>query len=84
MKIVPEETISEAIEYWRSLPRGCGHYNPVSLERFLMIFTIDEVKFAMRIAQQRGRKNYFRYLCGILHNWRKQGKVEMEADNGKR
>jgi len=62
----------EVIDYWISLPRGSGYHVEDSLIRFLEIFTPGQIKGAIYIAQAKGRPNYFRYLCGILHNWRKE------------
>jgi len=64
--------LNEVIDYWISLPRGSGYHVEDSLIRFLEIFTPEQIKGAMYIAKSKGRPNYFKYLCGILHNWRKE------------
>lgn len=60
------------IEFWKSLPRGTGYHVEASLIQFLHIFTPDEIAGAMYIATSGPRENYFNYLCGILHKWKKQ------------
>jgi len=41
------------------------------LIQFLEIFTPHQIKGAMYLATAAGRPSYFKYLCGILHNWRR-------------
>jgi len=67
-----KQELDEVIEYWISLPRGSRYHVEDSLIQFLHIFTPGQIKGAMYIAQSKGRQNYFRYLCAILHNWRKE------------
>ncbi len=64
--------LDEVVDYWLSLPRASGHYDEDSLIRFLHIFTPSQIKGAMYIAQSKGRQSYFRYLCGVLNNWRRE------------
>ncbi len=62
--------LDEIVDYWCSLPRGSNYVDEGSLISFLEIFTPRQIKGAMYIAKSKGRPAYFRYLCGILHNWR--------------
>ncbi len=64
--------LDEIIEYWLGLPRGSHFYVEGSLIQFLYLFTPGQIKGAMYVACSEGRANYFKYLCGILHNWRRQ------------
>ena len=66
-----ENELDEVIDYWYSLPRGSEYVDESSLIEFLRIFTPRQIKGAMYLAQSRGRSAYFRYLCGILHNWQR-------------
>jgi len=52
-----------------------------SLRRFLVFFTKEEIKKAIKIASeeivlgenpQKDIEDRFRYMCGILHNWRRE------------
>ncbi len=61
--------LDEIIEYWCSLSRGSNYLVEGSLISFLEIFTPKQIKDAMYIAKSKGRPAYFRYMCGILHNW---------------
>jgi len=63
--------LDEVIAYWQSCPRCSGHLEEASLIKFLEIFTPHQIKGAMYLATSAGRPNYFKYLCGILHNWRR-------------
>lgn len=65
------EELNEIIDYWCSLPRGSSYVVEDTLIKFLEIFTPEQIKGAMYISKSKGRPAYFRYLCGILHNWRK-------------
>jgi flavodoxin len=67
-----KQELDEVIEYWLNRPRGSGYHVEDSLIQFLHIFTPEQIKGAMYIATSTGRANYFKYLCGILHNWRKE------------
>lgn len=60
------------MEYWDSLERASSYVDESSLIYFLHIFTPAQIKGAMYITQSTGRGAYFRYLCGVLHNWRRQ------------
>jgi len=64
--------LDEVVGYWLSLPRGSGYHVEASLIDFLHIFTPDQIKGAMYMTHARGHGSYFRYLCGILHNWRRE------------
>ena len=66
-----KKELDDIIKYWCSLPRGSAYLVKDSLIKFLEIFTPRQLKGAMYIAKSKGRPAYFRYLCGILHNWRK-------------
>lgn len=66
-----KKELDDIIEYWCSLPRGSTYLVEDSLIKFLEIFTPRQIKGAMYIAKSKGRPNYFKYLCGILHNWRR-------------
>lgn len=68
--------LDDVIEYWLSMPRGYGYHVEASLIQFLQVFTPSQIKGAMYIATAKGHGNYFKYLCGVLHNWRK----ELESD----
>lgn len=63
--------LDEVIAYWRSCPRTSGYHVESSLIKFLEIFTPHQIKGSMYLATSSGHPNYFKYLCGILHNWRK-------------
>lgn len=66
--------LDEVVSCWIRSPKGTGYYEEKSLLMFLTIFTPDEIKAAMYIAKSEERKGsdgYFRYLCGILTNWKK-------------
>lgn len=67
-----ESELAEVVDYWNSLPRASRYVDQGSLISFLQIFTPDQIKGAMYVAQSSGRGAYFRYLCGILHNWRRE------------
>lgn len=61
--------LQELVDYWLSCPRHSGYYVEESLIRFLGIFTPAQIKGAMYLATCRRRGAYFRYFCGIMHNW---------------
>lgn len=63
--------LDEIVAYWKDCPRCSGHHEEGSLIQFLEIFTPHQIKGAMYLATAAGRPNYFKYLCGILHNWRR-------------
>ena len=65
-----KKELDEVIDYWHQCPRCSGYLVEESLIKFLEIFTPKKIKGAMYIATSKGRPNYFKYLCGILHNWR--------------
>lgn len=67
-----ESELEDVLSYWATLPRGSAYHDESSLARFLGVFTPAQVKGAMHIAKSKKRPNYFKYLCGILHNWRKE------------
>jgi len=67
-----KEELDEVIEYWYGRQRGAGWHDEGSLIQFLHVFTPDQIKGAMYIATSTGRYNYFKYMCGILHNWRNE------------
>ena len=66
-----QEELDEVVDYWNSCPRCSGYHKQASLIQFLEVFTPHQIKGAMYIATSAGRPNYFKYLCGILHNWRR-------------
>lgn len=66
-----QHELEDVVAYWKGCPRCSGHYEAGSLIRFLEIFTPHQIKGAMFVATSSGRPNYFKYLCGILHNWRR-------------
>ncbi|MGE0356205.1 MAG: hypothetical protein AB7P08_04750 [Burkholderiales bacterium] len=66
-----ERELREVVEYWKNCPRCSGHHEEASLIRFLETFTPHQIKGAMYLATSKGHPNYFKYLCGILHNWRR-------------
>ena len=63
--------LDEVIEYWLECPRASSYLDEDSLIKFLEIFTPHQIKGAMYLATCKGRKAYFKYMCGVLHNWRK-------------
>lgn len=63
--------LDEVVDYWLGCPRHSGYYVEESLIRFLHTFTPEQVKGAMYLATCQGRGAYFRYFCGIMHNWEK-------------
>lgn len=67
-----KQELDEIIEYWHECPRGSGYMVEDSLIKFLEIFSPKQIKGAMYLATSKGRPNYFKYLCGILHNWRRE------------
>ncbi len=62
---------ADVVAYWQDRPRGSGYHVEASLIQFLEIFTPHQIKGATYLATAQGRPNYFRYLCGILHHWRR-------------
>lgn len=77
--------LDEVIEYWLQCPRASSYLIEDSLIKFLEIFTPHQIKGAMYLATCTGRKAYFKYMCGVLHNWRKdleQGKEPRYFDIG--
>jgi hypothetical protein len=80
-----KKELDEVIEYWLDRPRTSSYLVKDSLIQFLHIFTPHQIKGAMYIATSKRRSAYFRYLCGILHNWRselQEGKTPMYFDIG--
>jgi hypothetical protein len=81
MAIRPRQTskreLDEVVAYWLACPRASGYHQEASLIQFLEMFTPHQIKGAMYLATSAGRPNYFKYLCGILHNWRR----DLEAGN---
>lgn len=73
-----KKELNDVVKYWQSLPRNSGHVKEGDLISFLHIFTPEQIMGAMYIATSKGRPyGYFKYLCGILGNWKKdleQGK----------
>ena len=64
--------LDEVIDYWLNCPRCSSYLIEDSLIKFLEIFTPHQIMGAMYIATSTKRKAYFIYLCGILHNWRRE------------
>ncbi len=64
--------LDEIVDYWHNCPRCSSYLNENTLIGFLEVFTPPQIKGAMYLATSTGRKAYFRYLCGILHNWRRE------------
>ena len=64
--------LDEVIAYWLECPRCSNYLVEDTLIKFLEVFTPDQIKGAMYLATSTGRQAYFKYLCGILHNWRKE------------
>ena len=67
-----QRELVEVVEYWNSLGRASNYVDESSLISFLQIFTPAQIKGAMYITQSTGREAYFRYFCGVIHNWRRQ------------
>ena len=65
------QELNEVVSYWKDCPRCTGYHQEGSLIQFLEVFTPHQIKGAMYLATASGRPNYFKYLCGILHNWRR-------------
>lgn len=63
--------LDDVVKYWLECSRCSGHYEAASFIQFLEVFTPQQIKGAMYLATSSGRPNYFKYLCGILHNWRR-------------
>lgn len=81
MKRIPKrDELDELIIYWESCPRASSYLQEESLINFLRIFTPLQIKGAMFLATSKGRKAYFKYLCGVLYNWRKQVESGEEPD----
>ena len=59
------------VDYWIQRPRTSGYLVESSLIQSLEIFTSHQIKGAMYLATSSDHPNYFHYLCGILHNWRR-------------
>lgn len=72
------EELDEVIGYWLTCPRHSGYYVEQSLIRFLRVFTPEQIKGAMYLATCHGRGAYFRYFCGIMHNWKRMLEVGEE------
>ena len=77
---IPERSPTQAeyddiIDYWFRSPRGTGYYDERSMINFLKIFTPDQIKYAIHVATKRPRASYFRFMCGILRNWRQYMEV---------
>ena len=70
--------LEDVVAYWKDCPRCSGHHEEKSLINFLEIFTPRQVKGAMYLATASGHPNYFKYLCGILHNWRRDLEAGVE------
>jgi len=66
-----KKELNDVVDYWCSLERGSSYHVEGSIIEFLEIFTPKQIKGAMYIAKSKGRSNYFKYFCGIVHNWRK-------------
>lgn len=64
------DELEDVIDFWLDNPRGTVYRDEITLGRFLRVFTPAQIKGAMYLATSRGRSAYFRYLCGILHNWK--------------
>jgi hypothetical protein len=64
--------LDEIINYWSGLPRGSDYHIEGSLIYFLSIFSPEQIKGAMYLAKASPRLAYFKYLCGILHKWRRE------------
>ncbi len=67
-----KEELDEVVAYWLQCPRASSYHDEGSLIQFLEVFTPHQIKGAMYIATSKGREAYFKYMCGILHNWRKE------------
>lgn len=81
-----KQELDEVIQYWMNCPRCSGYHVESSLISFLETFTTHQIKGAMYLATAQGRPNYFKYLCGILHNWKRDlatGKEPGYFDIGK-
>lgn len=65
-----QRELNEVIDYWLSLGRS-QYYEVASLLQFLATFTPYEIRGGMYLACVSVHGNYFKYLCGILHNWRR-------------
>jgi len=63
--------LDEVIQYWRDCPRCSEFLVESSLISFLRTFTPHQIKGAMYLATSTGRMAYFRYMCGILHKWKR-------------
>lgn len=58
--------------YWCTRPNCSGHSEEASLIRFLEVFTPRQIMGAMHLATRKKQPDHFKYLCGILHNWRRE------------
>ena len=70
-----EEDFKEVTKHWYKYASGyLGFKEESSLRAFLKDFSVEEIKNAIDIATSKvyGWNNKFRYMCGILYNWRKQ------------
>lgn len=71
-RVTSRAELDDLVVCWESLQRGTAYHDEESLIRFLGIFTPAQIKGAMRFAKSKRRPAYFKYLCGILHNWRRE------------
>jgi hypothetical protein len=77
--------LHEVTMYWCNRPNCSGHAEEDSLIRFLEIFTPGQIKGAMHLATRKKQPDPFKYLCGILHNWRREleaGRIPEYVDIG--
>jgi len=70
MRETNEQELEQVIKYWLSCPRCSAIYFEDSLIEFLMMFTPLQIKGAMYLATAKEIEHDFRYLCGILNNWK--------------
>lgn len=69
-----EEELKEIIKYWyKNVSSYISERQIISIRRFLQDFNSEEILHAIEIACSKtyGWLNRFKYMCGILHNWRK-------------
>lgn len=65
-----QRELNDVIDYWLNLGRT-QYFQEASLLQFLHTFTPYQIRGAMYLACIERHGNYFKYLCGILHNWKR-------------
>ena len=84
MDFMRKEMISDLQDYWLELwEHEMDGQRVASLKRFMVVFSVNEIKEAMDIAKSKGmwESDAFKYTCGILHNKLKQRRLLEDNDD---